>query len=128
MDVVVKDQMRSAQYSYKTTGTDILTPMNYEAYYAEDCGRAYGRYYSRDFFANIWNNAVDLEVSVSKKLDSFPVTFNFGMIGIWDMTRTYDPQNEEYAGRIFNPGKVDFTSDWQSTFTVSAEFGARLYY
>lgn len=128
LDVVVKDQMRSAQYSYKTTGTDTLTPMNYEAYYAGDCGRAYGRYYKRDFFANIWNNAVDLEVSVSKKLESFPVTFHFGLISIWDMTRTFTPENEIYAERLFNPGKVDFSSDWQSTLTVSAEFGARVYY
>ena len=119
IDVTVKDQMRSAQYSYKTTGTDILTPMNYDAYYA-------GEYQSRDFFKNIWNNVLDVEAGVEKKLSSFPVSFSFGLSGIWDRTRSFTPLIPE--GQTYNPGYVSLDEDWVNTFTVSAKFGGKIYY
>ena len=119
VDVVIKDQMRSAQYSYKTTGTDILTPMNYDAYYA-------GEYQSRDFFKNIWNNVLDVEAGVEKKLSSFPVSFSFGLSGIWDRTRSFTPLIPE--GQTYNPGYVSLDEDWVNTFTVSAKFGGKIYY
>ncbi len=129
LDCSVKDQMRSAQYASKNTGTDILTYMSYEASYADE-------YEGRDFFNNIWNNIVDAEITVEKKLDSFPVTLSFGLRGLWEMERTFDVDEENLPVDSsdsnhpfkYNPGTVTFTSDWNNTFTACALFGAKIYY
>ncbi len=126
LDCTVKDQMRSAQYSYKTTGTDVLTFMSYKAAYAGD-------YIGRDFFNNIWNNILDAEVTVEKKLESFPVTFSFGLRGLWEMEREFTPtvledtKNPDHPF-YYNPGSVTFTSGWEHSFTVCGLLGAKLYY
>ena len=134
-DLTVKDQMRSAQYAIKDTGTDVLTTMDYD-------GFARKGYYDRDFFGNIWNNILCVDAKTEKKLESFPVSFSFGLHGIWDRTRPFEPISETYEKTIvdketgetktvtesYYPGKVDFKGDWTSTFTLSASFGAHLYY
>ena len=128
LDLTVKDQMRSAQYSYKTTGTDILTYMSYDAYdYGE--GGDFGEYYKRDFFQNIWNNAFNVEAVVEKKLNAFPITISFGLNCIWDMTRPFNPTVKHgYEGYDYNPGTVEFTDDWVNTVIVNMSMGARIYY
>ncbi|MBQ4501384.1 MAG: hypothetical protein II962_06035, partial [Spirochaetales bacterium] len=128
IDMTVKDQMRSAQYSYKTTGTDILTYMSYDAYDYGD-GGDFGAYHKRAFFDNIWNNALAVEGKVEKKLDAFPITVGFGLNCIWNMTRAFSPTvMHGYEGYDFNPGAVEFSGDWENTVVVSVSMGAKIYY
>ena len=128
LDLTVKDQIRSAQYSYKTTGTDILTYMSYSAYDNGDDGD-YGEYRKRAFFENIWNNALNIDVKVEKKLDVFPITACFGINGTWDRTRAFNPTvRHDSEGFNYNPGLVEFTEDWVNTIIVNASIGAKIYY
>lgn len=120
--LTVKDQMRSAQYSCKKTGTDILTFMSYSAYDE-------GEYRMRDFFGNIWDNALDVEAGVEKQLEDFPLTVSFGLTGIWQRTRGFEPTvRHDGKGFDYNPGEVSFTGDWKNTFIMNASLGARVYY
>ncbi|MBR2281323.1 MAG: hypothetical protein IJ863_01735 [Spirochaetales bacterium] len=125
LSCTVKDQMRSAQYSAKTTGTDILTTMSYAA--ADD-----GEYESRDFFNNIWDNILDAEMKVEKKLDSYPVTFTFGGRVIWERSRSFDPVTKDAiidgVPFKYNPGIVNSYGDWSDSITACALLGVKLYY
>ena len=128
LDLTVKDQMRSAQYSYKKTGTDILTFMSYSAY-DDGAGGDFGAYFKRDFFGNIWDNALDVEARVEKQLENFPLTVSFGLTGIWQRTRGFEPKvRHDGKGFDYNPGEVNFTGDWKNTFILNATLGARVYY
>ena len=129
IDLTVKDQIRSAQYSYKKTGTDVLTYMSYSAY-DNGHGGDFGEYRKRDFFGNIWNNILVLEASAEKKLDGFPLTLCFGLTGMLDSTREFEPtvRVDAAEGFEYNPGIVEFTGDWVNTFIVNASIGARIYY
>ena len=127
LDITVKDQMRSAQYASKKTGTDILTFMSYKGYDA-------GSYKDRDFFGNIWNNLLDVELKVERKLDDFPLSFSCGIIGIWEHTRSFNPTvvhdagGALYNGFDYNPGSIVSWGDWTDILTFNATFGMRLYY
>lgn len=129
IDLTVKDQMRSAQYADQTSGTDILTKMNYSEYGWGE-GGDFGAYFKRDFFGNIWNNIICVDAVLEKEFTSFPVTFSFGIYGIWDRTREFVPHiiHSEFDDVDFNPGLVDSFGDWVNTFTVNAKFGAKVYY
>lgn len=116
VDLTVKDQMRSAQYSAKETGTDMLTTISYWMY--DD-----GQYLNRDVFGNIWNNILCVDAKLEKSFEKFPLTAYAGVYGIWDRTRHFTPSRTD-----FNPGLVTFDSDWVNTFTVNAKFGAKVYY
>ena len=118
--LTVKDQLRSAQYSYKTTGTDMLTYMSYEAYYAEE-------YYDRNILDNIWNKEIQAKAVVEKSFSGFPLTVSLGITGIWDRTRPFEP-TVRVREVTYNPGIVEFTGDWVNTFTLNGSFGARIYY
>ena len=122
LGLTVKDQMRSAQYSYKKTGTDILTFMSYSAFDSGD-------YHERAFFSNIWDNALDAEARIEKTFEDFPLTLCFGLTGIWERTREFEPTVKDDAeGFKYNPGEVEFTGDWTDTFILAASVGARIYY
>ena len=128
IDMTVKDQIRSAQYSYKTTGADILTFMSYSAYDNGTDGD-YGEYRKRAFFDYVWNNALNLDVKVEKKLEEFPLTACFGLNCIWDITRAFIPTvRYDSEGFFYNPGAVEFPEDWVNTIIVSASVGAKIYY
>lgn len=121
LSVEIKDQMRSAQYATKTTGTDILTYMSYEAEYA-------GEYYYRDFFNNIWNNIVDVEVEAQKSFDSkLPVTVTLGLQAIVNSSRTFDPERKG-SNPEYNPGKINSWGDWNTTFSLCGKVGVKLGY
>lgn len=126
INCTVKDQMRSAQYATKTTGTDILTHMSYT-------GADNGEYKDRNFFGYIWNNILDSEVTVEKKFDSFPLTLNFGLRVIWDSTRSFTlpplPSDTSFAPNFqYNPGGVASFGEWRNSLTVNALIGLKLYY
>lgn len=123
LSVEIKDQMRSAQYSVKKTGTDMLTYMSYKADYA-------GEYAYRDFFNNIWNNIIDIEVEAQKSFDTkVPMTVTLGLQTIVNSSRsfTYEVLHREDAPN-YNPGNVEFTSDWSTVVSVCGKLGVKLAY
>lgn len=153
LSTVVKDQMRSAQYATKKTGTDILTFMNYGAFDSFD-GEKWGQYYSRDFFGNIWNNIVDIEVEVEKSFPTrIPMSVVVGLNGIIETSRAFEPEivsayekqlvNKEmlvegkkvYVKEYeyvevykYNPGKITSWGDWETDFTLNLKVGVKLAY
>ena len=128
LSFLLKDQLRSAQYAVETTGTDILTYMNYAAY---DSGRGiWGDYESRDFFNNIWNNIFDIELEVNKKLETYPVAFTVALQGILETSRPFQPEVIPSSGDNpkYNPGRVEFTGDWSSVFSLNIKLGINVFY
>ena len=128
LSLVLKDQLRSAQYAVETTGTDILTYMNYAAY---DSGRGiWGEYESRDFFNNIWNNIFDVEIGVNKKLETRPMEYTVALQGILETSRPFQPEIIPSSGDNpkYNPGRVSFTGDWNSVFSLNIKLGINVFY
>ncbi len=129
----VKDQMRSAQYATKKTGTDILTFMNYGAFDSFD-GEKWGQYYSRDFFGNIWNNIVDIEVEVEKSFPTkIPMSIVLGLNGIIETSRSFEPEVIDVYedGKVvykYNPGRILSWGDWATDFTLNLKVGVKLAY
>ena len=133
ISLLVKDQMRSAQYATKSTGTDILTYMEYDGYDYNDLGE-WG-YYPRDFFNNIWNNIVDVEVSAKHKFDSIPLTLTVGVQGILETSRSFEPMvvpaysdGDKKSWPAYHPGKILSWGDWESTFTINTKIGVSVFY
>ena len=133
LSTVVKDQMRSAQYATKKTGTDILTFMNYGAFDSFD-GEKWGQYYSRDFFGNIWNNIVDIEVEVEKSFPTrIPMSVVVGLNGIIETSRSFEPEVIDVYedGKVvykYNPGRILSWGDWVTDFTMNLKVGVKLAY
>lgn len=117
INATVKDQLRSAQYSYKTTGTDILTYMNYRAYNSDE-------YYDRAFLANIWNNVLDMEINVEKSLKK--ITFTAGLQGIVNSSRSFTPEVRTNKDGTYNPGKINAWGEWATQFSLVATVGAKI--
>ena len=133
LSTAVKDQMRSAQYATKKTGTDILTFMNYGAFDSFD-GEKWGQYYSRDFFGNIWNNIVDIEVEVEKSFPTkIPMSIVLGLNGIIETSRSFEPEVIDVYedGKVvykYNPGRILSWGDWVTDFTMNLKVGVKLAY
>ncbi len=117
ISATVKDQLRSAQYSFKTTGTDILTYMNYRAYNSDE-------YYDRAFLANIWNNVLDMEINVEKNLKN--ITFTAGLQGIVNSSRSFTPEVRTNSDGTYNPGKINAWGDWTTKFSLVTTVGAKI--
>lgn len=130
---VVKDQMRSAQYATKKKGTDILTFMNYGVFGTFD-GERWGQYYSRDFFGNIWNNIVDVELKVEKSFPTrIPMSIVLGLNGIIETSRSFEPEVIDVYedGKVvykYNPGRILSWGDWVTDFTMNLKVGVKLAY
>lgn len=117
--LLVKDQVRSAQYANKESGTDILTYMNYAAYDNDE-------YESRSFFANIHSNLLSAEFTVEKSFFK-RVTFSAGILGMLKTERSFEPEkkwSDEYGW--YNPGNITWTSDWESTLSFVVTLGAKV--
>ncbi len=133
LSTVVKDQMRSAQYATKKTGTDILTFMNYGAFDSFD-GEKWGQYYSRDFFGNIWNNIVDVELKIEKSFPTkIPMSIVLGLNGIIETSRSFEPEVIDVYedGKVvykYNPGRILSWGDWVTDFTMNLKVGVKLAY
>ncbi len=129
LSTVVKDQMRSAQYATKKTGTDMLTFMNYGAFDSFN-GEKWGQYYSRDFFGNIWNNIVDIEVEVEKSFPTrIPMSVVVGLNGIIETSRSFEPEvRTSSEGYEYNPGRILSWGDWATDFTMNLKVGVKLAY
>ena len=96
VDLTLKDQMQSAQYtrygSYSkdnrfgnlvNAGLTINDSMDYGDY-------SKGSYSFKKFFSYIWKNTIDLDVTVSKTFEDSPVAINFGVNAIADWTRDFN--------------------------------------
>lgn len=133
LSTAVKDQMRSAQYATKKTGTDILTFMNYGVFDVFD-GEKWGQYYSRDFFGNIWNNIVDIEVEVEKSFPTkIPMSIVLCLNGIIETSRSFEPEVIDVYedGKVvykYNPGRILSWGDWVTDFTMNLKVGVKLAY
>lgn len=129
----VKDQMRSAQYATKKKGTDILTFMNYGVFDVFD-GEKWGQYYSRDFFGNIWNNIVDVELKIEKSFPTrIPMSIVLGLNGIIETSRSFEPEVIDVYedGKVvykYNPGRILSWGDWVTDFTMNLKVGVKLAY
>lgn len=118
VSALVKDQMRSAQYSSKESGTDILTYMNYAAYNE-------GEYLNRKFFKNLWNNIVDVELTVEKSVKK--VTFTGGVQGIITTKRDFTPETHTSSdGYKYNPGRILSWGEWNTSFSFVATLGVKV--
>lgn len=133
LSTAVKDQMRSAQYATKKTGTDILTFMNYGVFDVFD-GEKWGQYYSRDFFGNIWNNIVDVELKIEKSFPTrIPMSVIVGLNGIIETSRSFEPEVIDVYedGKVvykYNPGRILSWGDWVTDFTMNLKVGVKLAY
>ena len=127
LGVDVKEQLRSAQYSAKETGSDVLTFMSYKGFYQ-------GKYKDRDFFGNIWNSILSVDLSIEKKFSSFPMSLSLGVRGIWDKTRNISlaglETDDSVAGHEFqyNPGDRASFGEWEDTFTLNGVLCVSIYY
>lgn len=123
LSVLIKDQLRSAQYSYKKTGTDILTYINYSAYDA-------GEYYSRAFLANISSNILDAEITLEKSFKN--VTFSAGLQGIFEISRSFEPTvktaTREGVNFKYNPGIIKSWGSWTKELSMIVTLGAKVYF
>ena len=133
LSTAVKDQMRSAQYATKKTGTDILTFMNYGVFDVFD-GEKWGQYYSRDFFGNIWNNIVDVELKIEKSFPTrIPMSVIVGLNGMIETSRAFEPEVIDVYedGKVvykYNPGRILSWGDWVTDFTMNLKVGVKLAY
>lgn len=145
--ILIKDQLRSAQYATKKSGTDILTYLDYSAYDR-------GEYYDKDFFNNIWNNILDVELNVERKINNLSIFA--GIQGVIETKRDFSPviQNVTYkdvepqkddkgnivkdsSGNVvwkevekvaysYNPGKIESWGKWSSSFKLVTSIGAKI--
>ncbi|MBQ0070913.1 MAG: hypothetical protein KBS81_03520, partial [Spirochaetales bacterium] len=138
VDLVVKDQMRSAQYAtsekYGTTLHDIIA-------YSHS-----GEYAEKDFFSYIWDNTLSVSVTGKYSFGHLPLSLTASLEGILDTRRDYSfavalPESgKEETGRNedgditvlpvkYNNGKNTIMgSDWNSTFRLIGRVGFSLYY
>lgn len=138
---IVKDQMRSAQYSTDDKGTTLNNIINY---------KVSELYVDKAFFSYIWNNILDLEVKGKKSFDNLPFDVTFGLQCLIESKRTYtlDPEIvkdypkydivDDYIrdseGNIigrhkYNPGNgTHMNNDWSTNCKLNLSIGFSLYY
>lgn len=132
LSFIVKDQMRSAQYSTDDKGTSLNNIINY---------KVSELYVDKDFFSYIWNNTLDIEVKGKKSFDNLPFDFTFGLQCLIESKRTYsfDPNVVKHYDTydivdggntmIFNPGNgTRMNSDWSTNCKLNLSIGFSLYY
>ena len=121
LEVTVKDQMQSAQYTlhesyngdrdYVNAGLSVNDCMDYDS-------QVEGSYAYKSFFKHIWKNTVDFDITVSKKFENLPVSVSLGLNVIVDWTRnftasisTVEKKDEINMGAI-NFGNNTKMDDW----------------
>ena len=148
LDLEVKDQIRSAQYSTDEYGTTLHNIINYwQQLYGEGFS-----YVDKDFLSYIWNNVLCMSAEVKKEFSGFPVTLNCGLQCIVDTRRSYafnekvkwyrnyemvddgsklvDGVPTETENCIkYNPGDgTVMNDDWNTSVRFAFSIGVSLYY
>ena len=79
---------------------------------------------------DIWNNIFDIELEVNKKLETYPVAFTVALQGILETSRPFQPEVIPSSGDNpkYNPGRVEFTGDWSSVFSLNIKLGINVFY
>ena len=127
LGLLVKDQLRSAQYAEKAYGTNILTSIDYPRY--DNGPGEWGYYESRDFFGNIWNNILDVELSAEKGFESVPISLFFGLQGMLESKRDFTSKTIAFGTTdLLYPGKIESWGEWENELTVNAKIGIKVYY
>ena len=149
LDLVVKDQVRSAQYStdeYGTTANNIIN------YWQQLYGEGFS-YVDKSFLSYIWNNVLSMSAVVKKEFSGFPVTLNCGLQCIVDTRRSYtfnenvkwyrnyemvedgsvldNEGNPTYTESCikYNPGNgTVMGDDWNTKVKFAVSIGVSLYY
>ena len=80
------------------------------------------------FFGNIWNNILDVEVNVNHSFVDIPVVLNLGLQGIFDSTRSFEPEKRIMGAYSYNPGRILSWGEWESNFSVNAKVGVSIFY
>lgn len=127
LDLTVKDQMRSAQFAVVNSGMDILTSMEYQ----NDAD-----YSVKKFFKNIWNNILDVELDVSKRLEEFPLEISVGVQFIMENSRGFElegravPASSDHHYKKINLGNIDMNyGPWNTpSISVLGKVGISLYF
>ncbi len=130
---LIRDQMRSAQYSTDEYGTTLGTLYNY--YYSDITGG----YQKRDLFSYIWCNSLDLSLTAKKHFASLPFDINTGVQCIVESKRSYTFNENvveydyydfvEITDRRTNPGNgTVMGDDWTTKTKLNLMVGFSIYY
>ena len=126
MDVTIKDQIQSAQYTNDSgfskgnplgnAGLSIMDSMDYDAYNA-------GLYSFKKFFSYIWKNTLDVDITVQKTFEDYPFVLSAGINAIADWTRNFShADGKNYGDKIT-------MEDWNSPYIRALmKFGFSVYY
>ena len=126
MDVTIKDQIQSAQYTNVSgfnkgnplgnAGLSIMDSMDYDAYNA-------GLYSFKKFFSYIWKNTLDVDITVQKTFEDYPFVLSAGINAMADWTRNFTKADGE------NYGDKIIMEDWNSPYIRALmKFGFSVYY
>lgn len=128
LDVTVKDQIQSAQYTQVTgfdkgnyygsltnAGLSLNDAMDYSAEYE-------GKYAMKDFFSYVWKNTLDVDLTVRKAFLDFPVELRAGANVIVDWTRNFTNAENNYGDKVS-------LQDWNSPYyRLLMKLGFSVYY
>ena len=128
LDVTVKDQIQSAQYTQVTgfdkdnyygtltnAGLSLNDAMDYSAEYE-------GKYAMKDFFSYVWKNTLDVDLTVRKAFLDFPVELRAGANVIVDWTKNFTNAENNYGDKVS-------LQDWNSPYyRLLMKLGFSVYY
>ena len=128
LDIKVKDQIQSAQYT-QVTGFDkdnsfgTLTNAGLSLNDAMDYGAEYeGKYALKDFFSYVWINTLDVDLTVKKAFKDFPIELRAGANVIADWTRNFTNGDDNYGDKVS-------LQDWNSPYLrLLMKLGFSVYY
>ena len=121
LNMIIKDQMRSAQYSVdETYGTTLQDHIKYSQS---------SKYAEKKFFSYIWNNIFDIELSGGYKFKLFPLTLKVGVQCIVESSKSFSV-SEEAKNNKYNTGdQTTITSSWgDSDVRYIVKLGFDMYY
>jgi hypothetical protein len=128
LDIKVKDQIQSAQYTQvagfnKDNSFGTLTNAGLNLNDAMDYGAEYeGKYALKDFFSYVWKNTLDVDLTVKKAFKDFPLELRAGANVIADWTRNFTNGDDNYGDKVS-------LQDWNSPYLrLLMKLGFSVYY
>lgn len=124
MDLKVKDQIQSAQYTQaagfnKDNSFGTLTNAGLSLNDAMDYDVAYAL---KEFFSYVWKNTLDVDLTVKKAFIDFPIELSAGANVIVDWTRNFTNGDDNYGDKVS-------LQDWNSPYyRLLMKLGFSVYY
>jgi hypothetical protein len=124
MDLKVKDQIQSAQYTQaagfnKDNSFGTLTNAGLGLNDAMDYDVAYAL---KEFFSYVWKNTLDVDLTVKKAFIDFPIELSAGANVIVDWTRNFTNGDDNYGDKVS-------LQDWNSPYyRLLMKLGFSVYY